>query len=216
MPRPDRHRDRRQRRRRLRHGRSPAPPWQPRGACRAERGARGRGGGTPVCSSGSPGEGPRRGALHFRGGVGGEEVEAGCRQAEDSPFFPSICCCRCRVGDSVWHRVTGTAALALPCHVQVELLDLADLASVRAFVRRWRASGRQADLLICNAGELAGLGSSTAAATVEAAVGCLLGCWCRSAGATIQHEQQPAAVPSLHCCCRHHVPTGASGDPRWL
>lgn len=42
---------------------------------------------------------------------------------------------------------------SLPCGtVEVELLDLASLASVREFVRRWRRSGRQVDLLICNAG----------------------------------------------------------------
>ena len=42
---------------------------------------------------------------------------------------------------------------SLPCgSVEVELLDLASLASVREFVRRWRRSGRQVDLLICNAG----------------------------------------------------------------
>ncbi|KAI3430478.1 hypothetical protein D9Q98_005073 [Chlorella vulgaris] len=36
--------------------------------------------------------------------------------------------------------------------VMVELLDLASLASVRQFVQRWAASGRQLDLLVCNAG----------------------------------------------------------------
>lgn len=34
--------------------------------------------------------------------------------------------------------------------VEVELLDLASLASVRAFAERWRASGRPLDLLVCN------------------------------------------------------------------
>jgi WW domain-containing oxidoreductase len=42
---------------------------------------------------------------------------------------------------------------SLPCGtVEVELLDLASLSSVREFVQRWRRSRRQLDLLICNAG----------------------------------------------------------------
>jgi WW domain-containing oxidoreductase len=36
--------------------------------------------------------------------------------------------------------------------VEVQPLDLASLASVRRFVRRWQASGRGLDLLVCNAG----------------------------------------------------------------
>lgn len=43
----------------------------------------------------------------------------------------------------------GGAAGGRPGRVHVELLDLASLESVRDFVRRWRASGRQLDLLIC-------------------------------------------------------------------
>lgn len=34
--------------------------------------------------------------------------------------------------------------------VEVELLDLASLASVRAFAEKWKASGRRLDLLVCN------------------------------------------------------------------
>ena len=34
--------------------------------------------------------------------------------------------------------------------VEVELLDLTSLASVRAFAEKWKASGRQLDLLVCN------------------------------------------------------------------
>lgn len=47
---------------------------------------------------------------------------------------------------------SGGAASSSTPSVDVELLDLASLASVREFVRRWAASGRPLDLLICNAG----------------------------------------------------------------
>jgi NAD(P)-dependent dehydrogenase (short-subunit alcohol dehydrogenase family) len=64
-----------------------------------------------------------------RGGGGGGEGTGSLQADSDG---------RCDVSTSV--RAPG---------VDVELLDLASLASVRAFVRRWQRSGRPLDLLIC-------------------------------------------------------------------
>lgn len=61
-------------------------------------------------------------------------------------------------GDAAAARLASAAAAAAAqggaaaAEVSVDLLDLASLDSVRAFVRRWAAAGRPLDLLVCNAG----------------------------------------------------------------
>jgi NAD(P)-dependent dehydrogenase (short-subunit alcohol dehydrogenase family) len=52
-------------------------------------------------------------------------------------------------------RATAEEALAASDRVEVDELDLADLASVRAFAERFLASGRSAEIVINNAGIMA-------------------------------------------------------------